>query len=69
MRSEAAIKAIEPRPNSPDWLVEEVQRARAGLMRLRQNVVLLRNPDDSESFYPVCGRTPNTLAGHNPVTL
>ena len=34
--------------------MEEIARTRAGLMRLRQNVVLLRNPDDSESFYPVC---------------
>ena len=51
--SEVAIKAIAPRPDSPEWLVEEIARTRAGLMRLRQNVVLLRNPDDGESFYPV----------------
>ena len=51
--SEAAIKAIAPRPESPQWLVEEISRTRAGLLRLRQNVVLLPNTDDSESFYPV----------------
>jgi len=51
--SEAAIKAIAPRSESPQWLVEEISRTRAGLMRLRQNVVLLPNADDSESFYPV----------------
>ena len=51
--SEAAIKAIAPRPESPQWLVDEISRTRAGLMRLRQNVVLLPNTDDSESFYPV----------------
>ena len=33
--------------------MEEITRTRAGLMRLRQNVVLLPNTDDSESFYPV----------------
>jgi len=53
--SEAAIRSIAPRPESPQWLVEEISRTRAGLMRLRQNVVLLPNTDDSESFYPVCG--------------
>ena len=53
IHSEAAIKAIEPRPDSPQWLVEEISRTRAGLMRLRQNVLMLRNVDDTESFYPV----------------
>ena len=52
-RSEVAIKAIAPRPDSPQWLVEEISRTRAGLMRLRQNVILLPNSDDSKSFYPV----------------
>ena len=49
--------AIAPRPESPQWLVEEISRTRAGLMRLRQNIVLLRNTDDSESFYPVGAET------------
>jgi hypothetical protein len=52
--SEAAISAIEARPNSPEWLQEEVSRTRKGLMRLRQNVVLLRNGDEPDSFFPVC---------------
>ena len=52
--SEAAISAIEARPNSPEWLQEEVSRTRKGIMRLRQNVVLLRNGDEPDSFFPVC---------------
>lgn len=51
--SEAAIAAIEARPNSPEWLQEEVARTRKGLMQLRQNVVLLRNSDEPDSFFPV----------------
>ncbi len=51
--SEVAIAAIEARPNSPQWLQEEVAKTRRGLMRLRQNVVLLRNSDEPDSFFPV----------------
>lgn len=50
--SESGIAAIKARPESPGWLEEEVSRTRSGLMRLRQNVVLLRNQDEPDSFYP-----------------
>ncbi|KXZ50081.1 hypothetical protein GPECTOR_18g59 [Gonium pectorale] len=50
--SEAAIAAIPLRPDSPRWLVEEVEATRAGLTRLRQNVVLLADPEDPDAFHP-----------------
>lgn len=50
--SEEGIAAIKARVDSPSWLVEEVARTRAGLLRLRQNVVLLHNADEPDSFYP-----------------
>lgn len=53
VRSEVAIKAIRARLRSPEWLKNEVTATREGLMRLRQNVLLLRDPDDPDSFYPV----------------
>ena len=41
------------RPGSPQWLIEETTRTRVGLMRLRHNVILLREPSDPDnSFYP-----------------
>lgn len=52
--SECAIAAIPLRPDSPAWLVREVEETRAGLMRLRQNVVLLADPEDPEAFHPRC---------------
>jgi len=36
------------RPGSPDWLVEEVALTRKGLLQLRQNLLLVRHPDDHE---------------------
>ena len=42
------------REDSPDWLKEETERVRKGLMALRQNVVLLPDPDDPDAFYPRC---------------
>ncbi|KAK9824488.1 hypothetical protein WJX72_010729 [[Myrmecia] bisecta] len=50
--SESDIEAIQARAGSPAWLVDEVQRTRTGLLRLRQNVVLLRDSQDSSHFYP-----------------
>lgn len=51
--SEKQIAAIKVREDSPQWLVEETDKARAGLLRLRQNVILLRDPvDPSEHFHP-----------------
>lgn len=62
MRSEAGIAAIRARADSPGWLEEEVARTRTALLHLRQNVVLLRNPDEPDSFYPVCsGGRPRPL--------
>lgn len=49
--------AIKARKDSPEWLEEEVAHTRTGLMHLRQNVVLLHNPDEPDSFYPVLPRT------------
>lgn len=60
--SETQIQAIEARPRSPDWLVDEVALIRDGLMRLCQNVLLLQDPNDADSFYPVCPET-ETLPG------
>mmetsp|Transcript_13105 Transcript_13105/g.39668 ORF Transcript_13105/g.39668 Transcript_13105/m.39668 type:complete len:1026 (-) Transcript_13105:2008-5085(-) len=51
-KSEAGIMAIKARKDSPEWLEEEVAHTRTGLMHLRQNVVLLHNPDEPDSFYP-----------------
>ncbi|KAG2427622.1 hypothetical protein HXX76_012273 [Chlamydomonas incerta] len=53
--SECAIAAIPVRPDSPAWLAREVEETRAGLMRLRQNVVLLADPEDPEAFHPRFG--------------
>ncbi|KAI8466522.1 MAG: cytosolic 4-alpha-glucanotransferase [Monoraphidium minutum] len=50
--SEKAIAAIAPREGSPEWLVAEVAATRAGLLALRQNVVLLRDDTDPDAFYP-----------------
>lgn len=36
------------RPGSPDWLVQEVALTRKGLLQLRQNLLLVRHPDDPE---------------------
>jgi hypothetical protein len=47
-----AISSISVRPDSPQWLLEEVAATRKGLMELCQNVVLLRDPDDPERLYP-----------------
>ena len=51
--SEAALSALRPRPGLPQELADEVELTRKGLMTLRQNVLLLRDPEDPERFYPV----------------
>lgn len=51
--SEAAIESIAARGDSPDWLEAEYATTRSGLIRLRQNVVLLRHADSPDLFYPV----------------
>lgn len=52
--SEAALSSIPPRRCLlADMAPEEVETVRRGLLSLRQNVVLLRDPDDPNAFYPV----------------
>ncbi|CAL5220743.1 g2802 [Coccomyxa viridis] len=50
--SESAIEAVQPKPGSPAWLVEEIEAVRRGLMDLLHNVVLLRCPDSDKEFTP-----------------
>lgn len=50
--SEEKIQSVQPRPGSPGWLVSEVESTRKGLMALRHNVALLRDPEDADRFYP-----------------
>ena len=45
-------EALRVRDGSPDWLVKETEELRRGLMTLLQNVILLRDPDDADAFYP-----------------
>jgi hypothetical protein len=45
---------MKARPNSPGWLVEETATIRKGLLTLRQNLVLLRDPENPEALYPRC---------------
>ena len=58
-RSEEAIAAIAPRPGLPAELVTEVDQIRVGLLTLRQNVVLLRDGDDSNAYYPASRSVPS----------
>ena len=37
---------------SPAWLLEETDDTRTGLMKLRHNVVLLKDPTEPDHFYP-----------------
>jgi 4-alpha-glucanotransferase len=51
--SEAALTAIPPRRClMADMAPEDVEAVRRGLLSLRQNVVLLRDPEDPNAFYP-----------------
>ena len=43
---------LQVRADSPQWVVEETERTRAGLMKMRHNVVLLKEETDPDSFYP-----------------
>lgn len=68
--SEMAIESIAARPDSPAWLEAEYAATRAGLIQLRQNVVLLRHADSPDLFYPV--RTPDLFyssARHSAATF
>lgn len=51
---------MKARPNSPDWLVEETAKIRKGLLTLRQNLVLVRDPENPEALYPRCAQGPAT---------
>lgn len=50
--SEKLISEIKVRDDSPAWLKAETAAIRKGLIRLRQNVVMLRDPEDPNRFYP-----------------
>jgi len=43
---------MQARPNSPDWLVEETATIRKGLLTLRQNLLLLRDPENPDVMHP-----------------
>ena len=51
----------QAREGSPQWLVDETDRIRRGLMTLRQNVVLVRDPEDKDAFYPRCVGPPHLI--------
>lgn len=51
--SEKQIQAISTRKGSPDWLVVETETIKKGLMKLRHNVVLLRDEAAGSGFFPV----------------
>lgn len=51
--TEASLSAIRPRAGLPKEMAEEVDAIREGLLALRQNVVLLRDLEDPNRFYPV----------------
>lgn len=51
--SEMALWMLQPRPGLPLDFADELETTRKGLMSLMQNVVLLRDQEDPEKFYPV----------------
>lgn len=53
--SEAALASIKPRSGLPAELAAEVDQMREGLLKLRQNVLLLRDEEDKDRCYPVRG--------------
>eukprot|EP00879_Flechtneria_rotunda_P016824 GHRR01017609.1.p1 GENE.GHRR01017609.1~~GHRR01017609.1.p1 ORF type:complete len:841 (+),score=284.87 GHRR01017609.1:629-3151(+) len=58
--SEKALWDLKARPNSPDWLLEEVAITRKGLLTLRQNLLIIRDPDNPERLYPRFALTSST---------
>lgn len=53
--SEKVLWDLKERPGSPDWLIEEITKTRKGLLTLRQNLILVRDPEDPQRFYPRFG--------------
>eukprot|EP00878_Enallax_costatus_P029222 GHUV01031667.1.p1 GENE.GHUV01031667.1~~GHUV01031667.1.p1 ORF type:complete len:243 (+),score=14.94 GHUV01031667.1:61-789(+) len=53
--SEKVLWELKERPGSPDWLVEEIAKTRKGLLTLRQNLILVRDPEDPQRLYPRFG--------------
>ena len=49
------VESLTPRKGSPNWLMDEMEEDLRGLLSLRQNVVLLKDPEDSRRFYPRIG--------------
>jgi hypothetical protein len=62
---------MKPRPNSPDWLVAETAQIRKGLLTLRQNLVLIRDPENPDALYPrwVGSRSNRTEPFHQKTPL
>ncbi|GBG70561.1 hypothetical protein CBR_g6687 [Chara braunii] len=44
--------ALRCKENSPDWLEKELAQTKEGLLELLQNVVLIRDTDNSRAFHP-----------------
>jgi hypothetical protein len=55
---------MKARPDSPDWLVEETARIRKGLLTLRQNLVLVTDPENPEALYPRCACSSGIVKCH-----
>lgn len=49
---EDGICMLRAKPGLPEVIAEELEHTRKTLLNLRQNVVLLRDPEDPERFYP-----------------
>jgi hypothetical protein len=46
---------MKARPGSPDWLVQETATLRKGLLALRQNLLLVTDPEHPGRLYPRFG--------------
>ena len=50
--TEERVKALRAREGSPLWMHTELEDVKAKLCRLHENVVLIRDPEDDQRFYP-----------------
>ncbi|WIA18222.1 hypothetical protein OEZ85_009694 [Tetradesmus obliquus] len=53
--SEKVLWEMKARPGSPEWLVQETQTLRKGLLALRQNLLLVTDPEHPGRLYPRFG--------------
>jgi hypothetical protein len=64
---------LKPRAGSPDWLVRETETIRRGLLSLRQNLILIRDPSNPEVMHPRCDAGGRSCRGYacsvSPATL